>query len=106
MKKCHGHCRGTFAGICFRKGKSLVERDGKWYCWQHDPERLARLAKERWEERKRHTAEVERKADESAARRRLLIDAGLDDISNVDLQTIISLGGIQAMIQAGRDALK
>ena len=35
---------------CTRKG--TVEVYGKWYCWQHDPERVERLqkeAEEKWE---------------------------------------------------------
>lgn len=100
MKKCEGHLRGTFAGMCYRKGKSLVERDGKWYCWQHDPERLAQLAKEKQEEREKRYAKMERKNDERIERHRLLVAAGLEEVSNDLLRDIIHLGGIDAMIQA------
>ena len=38
---------GWYSHRCTRKG--TVEIDGKWYCWQHDPERVKRLRKEEQE---------------------------------------------------------
>lgn len=77
-------------------------RNGKSYCWQHDPERLQRIAGEKWERRKGHIARVETEADARIERRRLLEASGVDNLSNADLQTIIALGGVQALIARGR----
>ena len=44
VHKCEGKVHGDYRDVsgrvypCSRKG--TVERDGKWYCWQHDPERV------------------------------------------------------------------
>jgi len=48
-----------------------VERNGEWYCWQHDPERTARKEQERREASearwKRITNQTQRTAAERAA---------------------------------------
>lgn len=83
-------------GMCDRKPS--VVRDGKPYCWQHDPERLSQLAKERWERCKAEIARVEQEQDARIERRRLEAAAGADNLTNDDLQTLIRLGGIRALI--------
>lgn len=44
---------------CNRKG--TVERDGKWYCWQHDPVRLKEKA-EADEKQYRRSLQLQREA--------------------------------------------
>jgi hypothetical protein len=93
------NCQGKanlFLGHCERK--PTVERDGKWFCWQHDPERLKRLAAERWAKRKEEIARTESEQDARIHRRRLLERAGIDNPSDDLLERIIALGGIQNMV--------
>jgi hypothetical protein len=99
MAKVEGECQGkanSFCGSCDRKPS--VVRDGKPYCWQHDPERLQKLAKERWELRKQEIAKVEADQDARIVRRKLEEAAGVDKLTNDTLGIIIRLGGIQQMI--------
>jgi len=52
--------RAFYSHQCPRKGTIVV--NGKWYCWQHDPERVARLCKENQEkfDRKHQASRDER----------------------------------------------
>ena len=48
---CSGKIWGAYRDVSGRVYKchrnATVQRDGKWYCWQHDPEYIARKATER-----------------------------------------------------------
>lgn len=94
--RCQGKCR-TFWGNCDRK--PTVVRDGKHYCWTHDPERLEREALEK---RKQRREELKRQEEifELKLKRRLLVEqAGTRDLTNAELALIVELGGIRAMLQ-------
>jgi hypothetical protein len=92
--KCQG--KMTFIGYCDRK--PTVVRDGKPYCWQHDPERLRRKADEENKKRKAWYADLDRKEDERIARAKLLKAAGLEQPSNELLREIVDLGGIRTIL--------
>lgn len=94
MSHCHGDMR--FYGFCARK--PTVERDGKSYCWQHDPVRLKQKADKAWAARKIEIANMEARADAAIARRILIEKAGLKELSEATLQEIISLGGLDAIL--------
>jgi len=38
--KIHGDYRDVSGAIYPCRRPATVQRDGKWYCWQHDPERV------------------------------------------------------------------
>jgi len=76
---------------CTRKG--TVEVYGKWYCWQHDPERVERLQKEA-EEKWEHESQA---STEKFQRRHLEQDvcAGATD---EELESILGVGGLRGML--------
>lgn len=92
--QCHG--RPKQMGWCERK--PTVFRDGKPYCWQHDPERLIAQSNEA------RAARLARYLAEDAAfeaklkRRDLERRSGVDDLTDQDLERIIAAGGIRALI--------
>jgi hypothetical protein len=95
-ERCQGQYL-SFLGYCSRK--PTVVRDGKAYCWQHDPERISRLRQER---NKRWDAEWKAKEaawDAADARRVLEIAAGMDKLTDDELRTIAALGGIREMLR-------
>jgi len=93
----HQCCEQVFGGIvmgghrCTRKG--TVEVNGKWYCWQHDPERVKREEKkrqEKWkEERERGTAIWDRRLLE----RRVCLS-----VTDEELESILGVGGLRGML--------
>lgn len=78
---------------------ATVERDGKSYCWQHDPERLTAKRKERG----RALAERAKKQDEELTRKykrmALLEKAGITKLTDEDIENIIEYGGIHELIE-------
>lgn len=94
-KRCIGLDQ-TFAGSCDRKPS--VVRDGKDYCWQHDPERRKAKAKQEKEARRAKEARDDAEFEVALRRRKLMIAAGVDNLSDTDLQVIANLGGIRAML--------
>lgn len=76
--------------------KATVSRDGKHYCRQHDPERVAEEERKRWEYR---NAEWEAKGK----RRRLEHDAGILDLTNEELQAIVDQGGVREMLKRAKE---
>lgn len=62
-RKCSIKVPGMYSDINFYpcQRSATIQRDGKWYCWQHDPERVKAEAK------KRH-ADWEAKMDREAAK--------------------------------------
>ena len=94
---CQGHL--TTIGWCERK--PTVERDGKRYCWQHDPVRLRELSAKRLAQHKEMEAEIEARflRDEDQRRRNELLRlSGVRDLTNQDLEQIIAAGGIWAFL--------
>lgn len=94
--ECGEKLRGMFMGNCTRP--ATVERDGKHYCWQHDPKRHMDERAKRWQIRKAELLERERKLEAKFARLDLEREAGVNDLSDDTLRDIVALGGIQAMI--------
>lgn len=96
-----GRCAGTvrgFVGDCERR--PTVERNGKWYCWQHDPDRLAEQAKER---RDAWRAKMQKEDDAFAARRSrrdLEARAGIKDLTDAELEKLAALGGVRNLLRA------
>jgi hypothetical protein len=64
---CGARLKGMLGG-CDRK--ATVHRDGKSYCWQHDPERLRRKYEQEWAERKAELEQMEKEADARVEQRR------------------------------------
>ena len=60
--------------------KATIERDGKWWCWQHDPEYVAEKARKLEEE-----YQVERKADKAKRDREERAYAALDVFEEMGL---------------------
>lgn len=79
--KAHGEYRDVRMHPCSRKG--TVERDGRWYCWQHDPVRVAE------EEEKRRAIWAARaiKRDEYY-RRKAAVYKACEGVSTEVLETI------------------
>lgn len=94
--KCQGKSH-QFLGHCDRSGK--LHADGKYYCWQHDPTRLRRLAEIRWASRKAHIKKVEDDHDARIARNQLLESAGLLKPDADLLLEIIGYGGIRELLK-------
>ncbi len=93
-EQCAG--RPGFAFRCDRKAS--VEHDGKCYCWQHDPQRLSRIAAEKRAERMAHHKRIEGEIDAKHKRQRLLAESGIAALTDDDLASIIVLGGIKEMM--------
>jgi hypothetical protein len=58
------NCQGRahiFGGECLRTG--TVERNGKHYCWQHDPDRLVKEREARCQKTKAENAVRDRRLD-------------------------------------------
>jgi hypothetical protein len=96
MTKCSGEPH-TFFGYCERK--PTVERDGKPYCWQHDPERRRAKARARAEADRQH----EKKLEREWARMDLERSAGLrpDQVAKLtdeQVRMIADAGGITAFV--------
>jgi hypothetical protein len=81
-----------------------VTRDGKGYCWQHDPERRKAAADAAWEVRKAAMAVEEAKAKARYRRRELERHAGIVGLSDADLETLVSVGGVFPIIERAREA--
>jgi hypothetical protein len=93
-EQCQGKLK-TLYGRCERRG--TICRDGKFYCWQHDPgtpEQAKADRMKRWAEQQAEEEEYERRAHT----RKLTERAGLDKLTDADLEAIIRLGGIRMMI--------
>lgn len=91
-------CQGKMTTLAWCYRKPTVERDGKMYCWQHDPVRKREKARKLWQEMREKLAALEAKIDADIKRKHLLTKSGVKDLTNDQLQKIISLGGISALI--------
>jgi hypothetical protein len=86
-----------YAFRCDRK--PTIVRDGKHYCWQHDPVRISRIAlgqRIALIERERKQQE---EFDAKWARRDLETAAQVDKLTDDELRTIVSFGGVREMIK-------
>jgi len=94
MDQCQGRLR--FMGHCERR--PTVVRDGKHYCWQHDPVRLQEIALEQRRQSAERTRKIEEKHDTCIQRRRLEEDSGVSSLTNEDLEKIIQMGGMSKIL--------
>lgn len=95
MTTNHSQCMGdvrTFLGYCDRK--ATIERDGKRYCWQHDPERLRRIGATRRMKQRATYAATEARIEAEVERSKLEILSGIRELTNDDLARITAVGGI------------
>jgi hypothetical protein len=83
-------------GNCSRN--ATVEREGKWFCWQHDPERLERIREAEWEIRRAARSAEETARDVRWTREQLERKSGIRDLTNPELEQIIQEGGIRAIL--------
>ena len=89
-KRVYGY-RYRFGGEpCTRKG--TVEINGKWYCWQHDPERIVKLQKDN-EEKWYH----DRQAKQEKNYRRLAEQDVCQGVSTEELEKL-GTSGLRYMI--------
>ncbi len=75
---------------CTRKG--TVEVNGKWYCWQHDPERVKREDKKRYQEWK-----DKNDASNAVWHRRTLEREVCQDVSTEEIEKL-GAGGLLRML--------
>lgn len=91
-RQCSGRLSTVF-GNCYRP--ATVERDGRWYCWQHDP---GRLGQEQKEIRREQMRAEEIRRDAQWNRDRLERESGIRELSNYELGQIIASGGIRKVL--------
>lgn len=99
MAGFHNGCQGnatSFLGYCERS--PTVTRNGKQYCWQHDPERIEQLRQKRQQQRRLESEKAAKLAEARYHRNDLLDKAGVSGISNETLELIVKHGGIQKML--------
>lgn len=95
IDKCAGQPK-SFAGTCERS--PCVVRDGVHYCWQHDPERRAKIAKQKRKNLLDKNEKEEVAFEASLLRHQLAAQAGIDSLSDDDIRAIIKAGGIQIVL--------
>lgn len=91
----------TFFGRCLRP--PTVERDGKPFCWQHDPERRRKKAEADWERRKAEIEADDEEFERKLARRELEAAAGVDRdsvglMTDDQLRDMAAAGGLKAVL--------
>lgn len=91
-RQCCGRAMTYLGGHCSRP--ACVTRDGKRYCYQHDPERMSEKRAERAAKSRAEVAAREARLD----RQELERDAGISALTDDDLRAIIAAGGIRAML--------
>lgn len=82
---------------CSRAGK--IERDGKFYCGQHDP-----VAIKEKDEEKRRQREAESKARARQAELQSLRYQVCAGLTAADLRRVLDLGGVKALLPAPQEA--
>jgi hypothetical protein len=98
-------CGAVLRGIWGRCERPVtVTRDGKGYCWQHDPVRIKEAADRAWAARKAEMAAADAKAEARRRRRDLERRAGIVDLSDADLEVLVSVGGVSPIIERARAA--
>lgn len=89
-----------YMGQCDRSG--TVEVGGKWYCWQHDPNRLHAESAKRWEKRKAEIAREDAAFEAKLTRKRLLESAGLLDVPDNVAAAVRDAGGLAELLDRHR----
>jgi hypothetical protein len=96
MPKCQGLLRGYLRGNCDRE--ATVEREGKCWCWQHDPVRYDAERKARAAAARKEWEEMQARVEARSIRSDLEIAAGIRDLSDDVLRRLVELGGLAAAI--------
>jgi hypothetical protein len=98
-------CGAALRGIWGRCERPVtVTRDGKGYCWQHDPVRRKEESDAALEARKAVVAANEAKAKARYRHRELERCAGIVGLSDEDLEILASIGGVFPIIERAREA--
>jgi hypothetical protein len=97
---CHGRYKNHSWNEYACSRTATVEKDGKWYCWQHNPEYEAKKNKELREKWDREAAERTKRWADEAERKRLLDESGVARLDVFELRWIIAAGGIHAIMAA------
>lgn len=103
MPRDPSQCQGRIRVIGYCERKPTIVRDGKPYCWQHDPERLAAKASEARAERLARYQAEEAAAEAKFNRSHLERQSGIRDLSDQDLERIIAAGGIRRILKKIQD---
>ncbi len=72
---------------CSRRG--TVERDAKWYCWQHDPEYIERKKKEREDKWKRKWAREKESWRRKDAERNACKGVPTEILENINVKSLL-----------------
>lgn len=86
-RECAGKIWGAYRDVSGRGNKchrpATIEREGKWFCWQHDPNRRAEEAAER------QAAEEARAARQAAKYTRITRNARLAQLVTPELAVLL-----------------
>ena len=74
-------------GKCTRDAS--VERDGKWYCWQHDPERTARKEQVRREASEAKWKRITNQAQRNAAEHQACVGVPVEVLEKVRVAELL-----------------
>lgn len=94
--RCCARLRGFAPGTCERP--ATVERDGRPFCWQHDPVRLEEDRKAGYAANMERLRREEAEREARFVRQDLLRDSGIRDASDDDLRKLVALGGLSAVL--------
>lgn len=93
---CGAPLTGRFRDECQRV--ATIERGGRWYCWTHDPQRIAEARRARHAANRARVAAQEAAWDAQAARRDMERAAGVRDLPEAALARLAALGGVPAIL--------
>jgi len=100
--KCAGKIWGAYRDVSGRvypcARPATVERDGVWYCWQHDPEWV------KADKKKRRAAENAKADRQSAMWRRRARNARLAELVTPELLALIERTGHYAEVADAEEA--
>jgi hypothetical protein len=91
-------CQGRPAKFTRCDRKPSVVRDSKHFCWQHDPDRLTKLARAAREKSMEKMAAREAENDARIKRHKLVEAAQAGDLTDDELERIGALGGVRRML--------
>lgn len=90
--KCAGKKYGAYRDVagraypCSRQG--TVERDGKWYCWQHDPERMKADKEKRHAKWQAETDTRSARWARQAAMHNICIGISTEDLKKLEVSAV------------------
>lgn len=84
VRKVHGAYRDVSGPIYPCQRPATVLRDGKWYCWQHDPERVEADKKKRQAKREAEDRIRTARWARSAAMHRICRGVSTEDLEKLE----------------------